>query len=88
MTTLHLSKDDIAAMVTDDEGNVTIGLTDAGAHALEAAAATRVERRERNIVRGVQMTVSPAPPPDAGFAAGYRQGYATGRGPGMPPLRA
>lgn len=90
MTTLHFSKDDFEAMVTDDEGGVTIELTDAAMRALEVIVAKRIARRERNVVSGagVQVAVSPGLTPDAGFAAGVRVGYEYGRGPGTPPLRA
>lgn len=85
MTTLHLSKDEIAALVVGDDGSVTVELTAEGARALEAVVAKRIAKRSRN----VQIVESPdAVPRDGGFAAGLQIGFAHGRGPGMPPLRA
>ncbi|MEV5168219.1 hypothetical protein AB0K66_26845 [Streptomyces werraensis] len=84
MTTLHLAASDIAELATDDDGNVTIELTRDGERALRRIAAKLAEQQARNV-----MTVtSPADARDDGFAAGFRTGYAHGRGPGMPPLRA
>lgn len=84
MTTLHLSASDIAALVVDDDGSVTIELTDEGLRGLEAVVARRLAKRAAN----VRITPHPGDVSrDGDFAAGVRVGYAYGRGPGMPPHR-
>ena len=84
MTTLHLAASDVAELAIGEDGSATIELTPEGERALRRIAAKLAEQRARNV-----MTVtSPADARDDGFAAGFRTGYAHGRGPGMPPLRA
>ena len=81
MTTMHFSKEDIAALVVADDGSLTIELTDKGVRDLEAQVSKRAAKRALN----VQIS---SPRSEDGFAAGFRAGYANGQGPGMPPLRA
>lgn len=74
MPTLRLSKDDITAMVVDEDGNVTIEITE--------AAVANLPRKRRIGPSVIEIAMQPPPPAvdrDAGFAAGYAVGLRAGR---------
>lgn len=79
MTTLHLRKDDIASMVVDDDGNVTIELTEEASQELAKLALSRSGQKKPT----VQVNIQPAQGNtyEDGRSAGFAHGLNVGRTP-------
>ncbi|NUL09053.1 hypothetical protein [Streptomyces lunaelactis] len=76
MPTVHLSKDDITAMTVDEDGNVTIEITD--------EALDKLPRKRRMAPSAMEIAMQPPARPgdrDDGFATGYAVGLRAARRP-------